>query len=307
MKRNLLLLCVGTAMFVSLAMPRCGCAASDAAYQQQQDVVYAEVHGTGLLMDVFTPTAVANGLAIIDVASGAWHSDRGKIRDHTMAGVYDTFCGHGYVVFAIRPGSKSRYTLSEMDQHVKLGIRYVKEHAKDYKIDPARIGLTGASAGGHLATLAALTPAAGNPDAKRVLERQDTSVQAVAVFFPPTDFLRWQDDTMAAASFLGPLLFLGGADGHTQEEIEQAARAVSPLYQVAERTVKVPFLLIHGDADPVVPLSQSQKLVAAIQAAGGSAELIVKPGGGHPWLTIPMEVKVMADWFDKQLGVAPGR
>jgi hypothetical protein len=41
--------------------------------------------------------------------------------------------------------------------------------------------------------------------------------------------------------------------------------------------------------------------VAAIQAAGGSAELIVKAGGGHPWLTLPEEVKVMADWFDKQL------
>jgi dipeptidyl aminopeptidase/acylaminoacyl peptidase len=62
-----------------------------------------------------------------------------------------------------------------------------------------------------------------------------------------------------------------------------------------------PFLLIHGDADKVVPLSQSKKLVEAITRAGGSAELIVKPGGGHPWMTISQEVKVMADWFDKQL------
>ena len=51
-----------------------------------------------------------------------------------------------------------------------------------------------------------------------------------------------------------------------------------------------------------MPLSHSEKLVAAIKSAGGSAELIVKAGGGHPWLTLPEEVKVMADWFDKQLG-----
>jgi dipeptidyl aminopeptidase/acylaminoacyl peptidase len=59
--------------------------------------------------------------------------------------------------------------------------------------------------------------------------------------------------------------------------------------------------LIHGDADPVVPLQQSRRLVEAVKAAGGSAELIIKKGGGHPWLTIPEEVKTMADWFDRQL------
>ena len=104
---------------------------------------------------------------------------------------------------------------------------------------------------------------------------------------------------MADTRFLGPLLFPGGAEGHTEEEIKQAARAVSPLHQVTRPTI--PFLLIHGDADKMVPLAHSQKLVAAINRAGGSAELIIKPGGGHPWLTIPEEVQVLVDWFDRQL------
>src|SRR5687768_14378161 len=125
-------------------------------YHQKQDVVYAEIHGTGLLMDIFAPTGDANGLAIIDVVSGAWYSDRGKIRDHTMAQLYSIFCSRGYVVFAVRPGSKTRYTAAEMSENVKSAIRYVKEHAADYKIDGDRLGLAGASAGGHLATLAAL-------------------------------------------------------------------------------------------------------------------------------------------------------
>ena len=275
-------------------------------YVQLQDVVFAEVHGTGLLMDVFTPTGPANGRAIVDIASGAWHSDRGKIRDHTLAQLYTTFCGRGYVVFALRPGSKTRYTALEMDQHVKLGIRYVKENAAKYGIEASKLGLTGASAGGHLATLAALTPTASDPIAKNKMDRHDTSVAAVAVFFPPTDFLEWRDEKMVDPKVLAPLLAVGANSanegalkGKSNEELQEMAKAISPLYQV--RKTSVPFLLIHGDADEVVPLSHSQKLVQAIQSAGGSAELIVKQGGGHPWLTLPIEVAVMADWFDKQL------
>ena len=102
---------------------------------------------------------------------------------------------------------------------------------------------------------------------------------------------------------LSPLLYVGGTNGHSDDEIQEAARAISPLHRVGKPTI--PFLLIHGDADKTVPLSHSQKLVEAIKKAGGSAELIVKPGGGHPWPTLPEEVKVMADWYDKQLGAAP--
>jgi len=59
--------------------------------------------------------------------------------------------------------------------------------------------------------------------------------------------------------------------------------------------------LIHGDADLVVPLAYSEKLVKAIRSSGGLAELIIKKGGGHEWLTISEDVLVIADWFDKQL------
>lgn len=273
--------------------------ADDIPYLQRKDVVFSEVHGTGLLMDIFTPKGKSNGLAIVDVVSGAWYSDRNKIRDHTIAQLYDIYCSRGYVVFAARPGSKTRYTATEMDQHVKLAIRYAKEHAREFNIDPQRLGLTGASAGGHLATLAALTPVEAKPDAKNPLEHHDTTVRAVGVFFPPTDFLDWDTGREPDLKVLAPLLFLNGADGRSAEEIKKAAKAISPLHQVGKPTI--PFLLIHGDEDKVVPLSHSEKLVAAIKAAGGSAELIVKAGGGHPWLTLPEEVKVMADWFDRQL------
>jgi acetyl esterase/lipase len=267
-------------------------------YDQKMDVVYGEVHGTGLLMDVFTPKGKTNGLGIIDVVSGAYYSDRHKIRDHILAQVYSIFCSRGYTVFALRPGSRTRYTGLEMVAHVKTGIRYVKEHAQDYKVDPERLGLTGASAGGHLATLAAVTPEEANPDAESRLLRYDTRVKAAAIFFPPTDFLDW-DGKPANFNTLGSLLFLGGTNGHSDAEIKEIARQISPARLVTPPTI--PFLFIHGDADPLVPLQQSQKMVEALKAAGGSAELIVKKGGGHPWMTLPEEVKVMADWFDRHL------
>jgi acetyl esterase/lipase len=297
MKTNKIIL--GSLLLTLVAVPAIRAQdSSSLPYDQKMDVVYGEVHGTGLLMDVFTPKGKANGLGIIDVVSGAYYSDRRKLRDHILAQLYSIFCSRGYTVFAIRPGSRTRYTATEMEAHVKTGIRYVKQHAAEYKIDPDRLGLTGASAGGHLATLAAVTPEEGNPDADSPLLRYNTRVKAAAIFFPPTDFLDW-DGKPADFKTLGDLLFLGGAKGHSEEEIKERAAQISPARLVKPPTV--PFLLIHGDADPLVPLQQSQKMVAALKAAGGSAELIVKKGGGHPWMTLPEEVKIMADWFDQHL------
>jgi acetyl esterase/lipase len=272
-------------------------------YLQRQDLVYAEKDGAGLLLDLFAPRGKANGLAVVDVASGAWYSDRGKIRDHMRAKMFDTYCGRGYTVVAVRPGSRPRYTALEMVRHVQLGIQYTKQHAAEWKIDPRRLGLTGASAGGHLALLAALTPRDGEPGAADPTLRHDSRVNGVAVFFPPTDLHDWRGDgSPGTPPALGSLLFPGGTAGRSPEELRDAAKAASPLHQVAK--TEVPFLLIHGDADPLVPLAHSQRFVEAMKKAGSAAELIVKAGGAHPWPTISEEVRVMADWFDRKFGAS---
>jgi acetyl esterase/lipase len=268
-------------------------AAAEPPYTQTKDVVFAEVDGVGLLMDVFTPTGKSNGLGIVDVASGAWHSDRGKINDHKQAQVYDIFCGRGYTVFAVRPGSITKFSLAEMAANVKKGVAWVKDHAGEYHIDPNRIGLTGASAGGHLASLVAVTA-----DDK-------TAVKAAGVFFPPTDFLEYrgqkidENSSPAQVERVTRFVFPGGVKSTSTSELLEKLKQVSPALLVTPKAP--PFLIIHGDADLMVPLAQSEKLLAALQQAGVPAELIVKKGGGHPWLTIHEEVKVMVDWFDKQL------
>ena len=78
------------------------------SFTRKEDVIYGRKFGMALTMDVFTPKAKPNGLAIIDVVSGAWYSDRGKLREHIMAQVYQILCSRGYVVFGVRPGSRSR-------------------------------------------------------------------------------------------------------------------------------------------------------------------------------------------------------
>lgn len=299
------------ALAFAIALSAACALAQEFPYTQQENVVYAEVHGVGLVMDVFTPKTAKNGLAIVDVISGAWHSDRGKVCDHARALTFDILCRKGYTVFAVRPGSITKFSAVEMIDHLNQAILWVKSHHDEYGIDPERLGLMGASAGGHLACLAAVTassaPATGEPDGDEgdAAAPATTRVKAVGVFFPPTDFLDWSGKAVDARAedrigqAMRRLAFPDGLEGKTDEEIAEAMRLISPARVVTPQAP--PFLLIHGDADPVVPLQQSEAMVAALRAAGVPVELIVKPGGGHPWLTLPREVQTLADWFDKQL------
>ncbi len=274
-------------------------------YVQTKNVVYGETDGIALVLDVFVPTQSNNGLAIVDIASGAWHSDRGKIRDHKRAQMFDIMCGRGFTVFAVRPGSLPKFTLSEMHRHIEVAIRWIKAHHADYGIDPDRLGLAGASAGGHLASLTAVTAKEGNPDAKDPLERQSTRVAAVVAFFPPTDFARWggkEQDLSAGSRWVrnsGRRVLGDEINEMTTEEIVSVVKSISPAQLVTSDAP--PFLLIHGDSDFLVPLQQSEVMRDALEEAGVPVELIVKPGGGHPWPTIHEEVAIAVDWFEAQL------
>jgi len=304
-----ILLPVSCALVLSLALPALGQTALP--YDRTIDHVYGTAKGENLYMDIFVPNGEAKldhwkpnengkGLAIIDIASGAWSSDRGKIRDHEEAQVYNIFCARDYTVFAIRPGSRGEYTVFEMVDNIKKAIRYVKEHADTYGIDPERIGLMGASAGGHLASLTVLTAEEGDADAADKLHRHGTDVKAVGMFFPPTDFLDWDGrDLNDVMEFVGDILFLGGATGKSEEEIRAVAEAASPRRLVREKTI--PFKILHGDADTVVPIQQSEVFVEALKGVGTDVEFFIKPGGTHPWITIPLEVILLADWFDDRL------
>lgn len=274
----------------------------EAPYTQTLNVVYAEPDGVGLLLDVFTPlpdAKPAKGLGIICVTSGAWKSDRGMVDAHKKFGFFDILCAHGYTVFAVRPGSLSLFTADQMLAHVKTGIRYVKAHAGEYGIDPERLGMVGASAGGHLSLLAATCAEPGDPAAEDPLLRLGTQVTAVGVFCPPTDFLDWNGKKYGLDLMQGQLVYHDGLAGKSEEQIEAVAKAISPVYQI--KPGLPPFLLIHGDADSLVPTQQSINFADAVRAQGGSAEVIIKPGGDHSWPTVREEIEKMAQWLDARL------
>lgn len=306
MKKTLMLALM---LFAVISASAASWAQDDKPYNQTMDHVYLTLDDKDFYMDIFQPKAEivdagelpGEGLAIVDVASGAWFSDRGKIGDHEKAQIYNIFCSKGYTVFAVRPGTRPMYTALEMVSHIKHAIRYIKADAQAYGIDPTRVGLTGASAGAHLAALVALTSDPGDPEANHPILKQGSDVQAVGIFFPPTDFLDW-DGGPGAHERVGDIYFKGGIKDKTPEEILARAKEVSPRHQV--HAGAPPFLIYHGDADPMVPLQQSQVLVEALKAAGNDAELVVVPGGAHPWPTIPNEVALLSNWFDKQLAGA---
>jgi len=296
-QRSLLSVSVLYSLISCMATTACG---AD-PFTRQENVVYGEDFGVGLVMDIFTPTGEKNGLAIVDVVSGAWHSDRGKMRDHERAQMFNIFCSRGYTVFAVRPGSITKFSIPEMVKHIETGIVWVKKHADEYGIDASRLGMTGASAGGHLSSLVAVK----NESSEAQPGNEKASVKAIGVFFPPTDFTNYVGNGAGASETgITPIakrvLFSNGVvEELTKEQIHQRLVDISPALLVTKNAP--PFLLIHGDADTVVPLEQSEKLQSALKEHEVPVELIVKAGGGHPWLTMHEEIAKLADWFDTQL------
>ncbi|MCC6142749.1 MAG: prolyl oligopeptidase family serine peptidase [Candidatus Hydrogenedentes bacterium] len=260
--------------------------------------VYAEAHGAGLFMDIFQP-ASPNGLAIIDVVSTAWHSGRAQIYEHVGLGVYDALCDAGFTVFALCPGSATQYSALQMAHHVRAGIRYLKVNHDRWSIAPDRLGLLGASAGGHLAALAALQPESAHDATRNPFLKFNTCVAAVCLFFAPTDLLDFAGSPFVSDEIAGrqiPRLLID-EDLPTPDAaaVTEGLAAISPARLAI--TAPPPFLVFHGDEDPLVPLEQSEKLVDALRKAGGQAELRVKKGGAHPWPTVAHEVRAAADWF----------
>lgn len=278
-------------------------------YDQLMDIPFGEAKGQTLTLDVYRPngtnrhsylkpTDAGKGLALIDVISGGWNSRRGRQEEHEAASVFNIFCAHGFTVFAIRPGSLPDYTGLEMVENLKQGIRWVKANADTYGVDPDRIGMFGASAGAHLASLAAILADPADPSSADLLRRQSTQVQALTLFFPPTDFLDWNGQ-------LGPferepyLLFSDGIEGKSIEQIQDIAGKLSPARQVIPGLP--PIYLVHGDIDPVVPVQQAHNFEKALKEKGNDVELFIKQGGGHFWLTIPEEILSASNFFQQRL------
>jgi acetyl esterase/lipase len=277
------------------------------------DVIYGRKFGTALTMDVFTPKKDANGAAIVLVVSGGWVSDNQSINSALFGIFLGELLGRGYTVFAVVHGSQPRYTIPEAIADVNRAVRFIRHHAKDYKIDPDRIGITGGSAGGHLSLMLGTAGDVGNPKATNPVDRASSRVQAVACFFPPTDFLNYGSKGKYAFAPDGVLASFQTAidvrefDPKTrrfervtdEKKVMKLARNISPITHVSADDA--PTLIIHGDADVLVPIQQAEVIVARFQEVGVLAELVVRKGRGHDFSGGAKDLVVIADWFDKHL------
>lgn len=277
------------------------------------DVVYGRKLGTALTMDVFTPIASTNGGAIVAVMSGGWVSDHSFIENSVFRqAMIEPLLKRGYTVFAVVHGSQPKFTIPEAGADVSRAVRYIRSHAQDYQVDPARIGITGASAGGHLSLMQGTAGDAGNAQAPDPIDRISSRVQAVACFYPPTDFLNYGEKGSYAFGDKGVLKNFrvaldvrepdpatGLLERLSDQKLREVARQVSPITHVTADDP--PTLIFHGDQDFLVPIQQAEAIVARLQELKVPAEVVVKKGAGHGWGDLAKDMETLANWFDKHL------
>jgi acetyl esterase/lipase len=228
-------------------------------FTRTEDVIYGRKFGTALTLDVFQPEK-PNKCAVFFVVSGGFFSSHDAIN----ARFYAPLLERGYTVFAVVHGSQPRFHIPEITQDIHRAVRFIRQNAAKYGIDPNRFGITGASAGGHLSLTLGTQGGPGRSEAKDPVERESSAVQAVACFFPPTDF-----------------------------------KEISPINFVSSNTA--PTMIIHGDLDRLVPIQQAKIFEERCRKENVPFKLVVKEGKDHGWREMDKDMALCADWFDEHL------
>ena len=203
----------------------------------------------------------------------------------------------GYAIASINYRYSKQAVFPAQLHDCKAAVRFLRDHATTYNLDPNAFGVWGASAGGHLVALLGTT--GDVPDLEGDAKTKTSSkVQAVCDWFGPTDLVKLAP--MSAAS--SPITKLLG--GSTTDKADLAALA-NPITHITKNDA--PFLTFHGDADKLVPVSQSVLLDAALKKAGVESELIVLKDADHGGREFQAQVgnvenrKKLLAFFDRHL------
>ena len=284
-------------------------------YTRQADVIYGRKHGVALTMDVLYPKK-QNAAAVIYAVSSGFNSHHRWIEGSGFARNMSMLLDRGYTVFLVVHGSTPKFTIRETYADIRRAIRFIRYNAKSYDIDPNRIGMSGASAGGVISLMMAAAPREGNPKARDPVDRVSTRLQAVGCFYPASDLIDFQKKgenvlkIAAAHRHLGSYQFRDH-DPKTNsyklitdpKRVQALLAEHSPITHVSAGDT--PTLIVHGEKDRLVPLLQASKMVDALKAVGVKSKLIVAKGKGHSWRDQwTNEMKHIADWFDVHLAPA---
>jgi acetyl esterase/lipase len=279
--------------FLVLASPR----SFAADVKIEADVVYGHKDGLALTFDVVRP-AKPNGAGILWIQSGGWYSHWVDAKGWPV--LCKPYLDKGFTMFIVRHGSAPRYTVPEAIEDVRRCVRVIHLKAKSFGVDPERLGVFGASAGGHLSLMLGTTGDDGDAGSKDEVLRQSSRLAAVVAICPPTDLRGWTTNPPAAikaiSSLKPPLAF----DSKKEP-------ACSPLLKTTSKTA--PTLLIHGDKDELVPIDHSKNMLAALEKEKVTCKLTTVEGGHHgftPKQNQETVLPALLGWFEKHLAAKKG-
>ncbi|GIW99490.1 MAG: calcium sensor EFh [Pirellulaceae bacterium] len=240
-------------------------------------------------------TASAPWPLVIWIHGGAW---RGGDRFPCPI-VYLT--EHGYAVASIGYRLSSDAIFPAQIHDCKAAIRFLRANANRWGLDPQRFGAWGASAGGHLAALVGTSGNHTELEGDLGTTSASSAVQAVCDYFGPVDLLQMgaqsgPDSRLDHDGPNSPESLLLGAPVQT---VPDRARMANPITYIDP--ADPPMLIVHGDADPLVPYQQSQMLHEALQQAGVESALVIVPGGGHGPFNGQEHLNRAVKFFDSHL------
>jgi acetyl esterase/lipase len=266
---------------------------------QTSDISYGP-GGSEHLLDVWRRHDLAPGRrapVLIQVPGGAWAVGGKRVQAYTLM---SRMVELGWLCVSINYSKSPRCTFPTHLIDVKRAIAWVRENIGDYGGDPDFMAITGGSAGGHLASLAALTP--NDPTFQPGFEDADTTVQAVAPYYGVYDFTDFENMHEMLLPFLEHFVLKS-----RYADDPERFRAASPIsYAHGEAP---PFFVLHGEKDELVPSGQARAFCAALREAGASTVAHAELANAHHAFDITPTVRsrLAADAVSDFLGVVYGR
>jgi acetyl esterase/lipase len=261
---------------------------------EESDVTFAKLAGEEVRARVYRPKGTPDAplVALVDVHGGAWSRGDRNVGVHHGRGL--AACGLVVVSLDFRQGPDHKHPAAAQD--VSAGVRWVRASAKALGVDPARIGISGHSSGGHLALLVATQPGlgahTGTPialaDGTLGATAGDDSVAFAIALYPVADPLaryhyalgRTNDPTFAD----GAARLAASSLGYFTDEAAMAAASVTGVIDGGRARALPPAWIAQPEMDDNVPAAITDALVRAYEKAGGRIERVRFPGAKHGFI-----------------------